>query len=150
MLSLGYNEYVCQDGDWGSIVSVTLSPQQRSPLTWARRSAVSSPLSTAVRQSRRGTRTCPGAFRSLIFTTSAHCFARGGPPSFKKAPLSALQHALTPYSSAEKAGLARREDFATWGWGYRHEQATRPQTLGYGLADSPVGLLAWIYEKLVQ
>ena len=30
------------------------------------------------------------------------------------------------------------------------EQATKPQTLGYGLADSPVGLLAWIYEKLVD
>jgi hypothetical protein len=30
------------------------------------------------------------------------------------------------------------------------EQATRPQTLGYSLADSPVGLLAWIYEKLVE
>lgn len=29
------------------------------------------------------------------------------------------------------------------------EQATQPQTLGYSLADSPVGLLAWIYEKLV-
>jgi hypothetical protein len=29
-------------------------------------------------------------------------------------------------------------------------QSTRPQTLGYGLADSPVGMLAWIYEKLVQ
>lgn len=30
------------------------------------------------------------------------------------------------------------------------EQATKPQTLGYSLADSPVGLLAWIYEKLVS
>ncbi len=29
-------------------------------------------------------------------------------------------------------------------------QSTRPQTLGYGLGDSPVGMLAWIYEKLVQ
>lgn len=28
------------------------------------------------------------------------------------------------------------------------EQGTKPQTLGYALADSPVGLLAWIYEKL--
>ena len=27
-------------------------------------------------------------------------------------------------------------------------QSTKPQTLGYSLADSPVGLLAWIYEKL--
>ena len=28
-------------------------------------------------------------------------------------------------------------------------QSTRPQTIGYSLSDSPVGLLAWIYEKLV-
>jgi hypothetical protein len=34
------------------------------------------------------------------------------------------------------------------GAGYRTEQSTKPQTLGYSLADSPVGLLAWIYEKL--
>ena len=27
-------------------------------------------------------------------------------------------------------------------------QCTQPQTIGYSLADSPVGLLAWIYEKL--
>ncbi|KAI0098768.1 Alpha/Beta hydrolase protein [Nemania sp. FL0031] len=29
-------------------------------------------------------------------------------------------------------------------------QSTRPQTIGYGLEDSPVALLAWIYEKLVD
>lgn len=33
--------------------------------------------------------------------------------------------------------------------GYFAEQSTQPQTIGYSLADSPVGLLAWIYEKLV-
>ena len=33
--------------------------------------------------------------------------------------------------------------------GYLQLQSTRPQTLGYSLSDSPVGLLAWIYEKLV-
>lgn len=33
--------------------------------------------------------------------------------------------------------------------GYMVEQSTQPQTLGYSLTDSPVGLLAWIYEKLV-
>ena len=37
-----------------------------------------------------------------------------------------------------------------YGRGYSAEQSTQPQTLGYGLADSPVGLLAWIYEKLVR
>jgi pimeloyl-ACP methyl ester carboxylesterase len=31
--------------------------------------------------------------------------------------------------------------------GYSHVHATRPQTLGYGLNDSPVGLAAWIIEK---
>ena len=39
---------------------------------------------------------------------------------------------------------------ATWiayEGGYAHEQSTRPVTLGYGLSDSPAGLLAWIVEK---
>jgi len=31
--------------------------------------------------------------------------------------------------------------------GYAHQQGTRPQTLGYALADSPVGTAAWILEK---
>lgn len=32
--------------------------------------------------------------------------------------------------------------------GYFHAQSTKPQTIGYALADSPVALLTWIYEKL--
>lgn len=31
--------------------------------------------------------------------------------------------------------------------GYEHQQMTRPATLGYGLSDSPAGLLAWMVEK---
>jgi pimeloyl-ACP methyl ester carboxylesterase len=31
--------------------------------------------------------------------------------------------------------------------GYANQQATKPQTLGYGLTDSPAGQAAWIYEK---
>jgi hypothetical protein len=34
-------------------------------------------------------------------------------------------------------------------WHGLAEQSTKPQTIGFSLADSPVGLLAWIYEKLV-
>jgi pimeloyl-ACP methyl ester carboxylesterase len=34
-----------------------------------------------------------------------------------------------------------------WEVGYMHQQRTRPQTLGYGLADSPAGQCAWILEK---
>ncbi|KAK0464742.1 Alpha/Beta hydrolase protein, partial [Desarmillaria tabescens] len=33
---------------------------------------------------------------------------------------------------------------------YLQEQATQPQTIGYSLADSLTGLLAWIYEKLLD
>ena len=46
--------------------------------------------------------------------------------------------------------LAAIEAFAyyqKWDAGYSKQQSTRPQTLGYGLADSPVGQLAWIVEK---
>ncbi|KAG7095350.1 hypothetical protein E1B28_006110 [Marasmius oreades] len=63
-------------------------------------------------------------------------------------PLLYVKHLFTPYSAAEKAGLERTNWFLTEGMGYNHEQSTQPQTLGYALADSPVGLLAWIYEKL--
>ena len=42
------------------------------------------------------------------------------------------------------------EELATWrrtGGGYGHIQSTRPQTLSYGLTDSPAGLAGWIIEK---
>jgi hypothetical protein len=56
---------------------------------------------------------------------------------------------VTPYTPFEKAALERTKWFDTKGRGYSAEHSTKPQTLGYSLADSPVGLLAWIYEKLV-
>lgn len=37
--------------------------------------------------------------------------------------------------------------YQAWDNGYSQQQATRPQTLAYGLADSPVGQAAWILEK---
>ncbi|KAG2342081.1 alpha/beta-hydrolase [Suillus weaverae] len=70
------------------------------------------------------------------------------PPSWKS-PLFFLSFLLTPWSAEEKAGLERTRWFRTKGHGYLTQQSTQPQTLGYSLADSPVGLLAWIYEKLV-
>ncbi|KAJ7877025.1 Alpha/Beta hydrolase protein [Mycena leptocephala] len=70
-------------------------------------------------------------------------------PSFFSSPLAYLLHLVTPHTPFEKAGLERTNWFETKGRGYYAEHATKPQTLGYSLADSPVGLLAWIYEKLV-
>ena len=51
---------------------------------------------------------------------------------------------LTP---GERAALQRLEHDAEWESGYSKEQSTRPQTIGYALVDSPVGLCAWIVEK---
>jgi pimeloyl-ACP methyl ester carboxylesterase len=51
---------------------------------------------------------------------------------------------LTP---AEQATVARMQFYQESDSGYMKQQATRPQTLGYGLADSPAGQAAWIYEK---
>ncbi|KAF2767946.1 alpha/beta-hydrolase [Teratosphaeria nubilosa] len=73
---------------------------------------------------------------------------RASPPSWTSNPLLALQHSLKPYSERERKGLERTRWFLEEGSGYRTLQATKPQTLGYSLTDSPVGLLAWLLEKL--
>jgi epoxide hydrolase len=51
---------------------------------------------------------------------------------------------LTP---GERAALADLERAGQEESAYSEQQATRPQTLGYGLVDSPAGLCAWIVEK---
>ena len=50
-------------------------------------------------------------------------------------------------SESERAYLAQRLEWAQAEGAYGHIQGTRPQTLTYGLNDSPVGLAAWIVEK---
>ncbi len=47
----------------------------------------------------------------------------------------------------EARALAGAKYYADWDSGYSKEQATRPQTVGYGLTDSPSGQAAWILEK---
>ncbi|HIM37922.1 MAG TPA: epoxide hydrolase [Dehalococcoidia bacterium] len=50
-------------------------------------------------------------------------------------------------SDAENAMLKQREQWLADEGGYSHIQSTKPQTLSYGLNDSPAGLAAWIVEK---
>tara|TARA_B100001765_G_scaffold144317_1_gene91760 strand:- start:3062 stop:4213 length:1152 start_codon:yes stop_codon:yes gene_type:complete len=50
-------------------------------------------------------------------------------------------------SEAEKGMLQQREEWLANEGGYSHIQSTKPQTLSYGLNDSPAGLAAWIVEK---
>jgi pimeloyl-ACP methyl ester carboxylesterase len=52
-----------------------------------------------------------------------------------------------PLSEVEKAFLDRSERWARAESGYKAIQSTKPQTLAYGLTDSPAGLAAWILEK---
>lgn len=52
-----------------------------------------------------------------------------------------------PLSEAEHAYLKQYEHWLEVDGGYKAIQSTKPQTLGYGLNDSPVGLAAWIIEK---
>lgn len=49
----------------------------------------------------------------------------------------------------ERQLAAHTENFFEEWQDYSAEQSTKPQTLGFGLADSPVALLAWVYEKHV-
>ena len=52
-----------------------------------------------------------------------------------------------PLSAAEQAYLDHVARWDETERGYSAIQSTRPQTLGYGLHDSPVGLAAWLVEK---
>ena len=67
-------------------------------------------------------------------------------------------HTFTPYVGEPAGGagqLTETEDswvadtrrFWRFGGGYSLQQSTRPQTLAYGLVDSPVALLTWILDK---
>ena len=47
----------------------------------------------------------------------------------------------------EIEGMKNIEKYQATGYGYFAIQSTKPQTVGYGLNDSPVGLAAWIIEK---
>jgi pimeloyl-ACP methyl ester carboxylesterase len=65
--------------------------------------------------------------------TAGRLPAQDGPPTAEEARLMAARQA---YDSRER--------------GYVHLQSTKPQTVAYSLTDSPVGLAAWIVEKLFR
>ncbi|KAG2100380.1 Alpha/Beta hydrolase protein [Suillus discolor] len=114
MVSLGYNEYVTQGGDWGFVVTRRMAAKY-------------------------------GGKHVKAWHTN---FPMADPPTWKS-PLSFLSYLLNPYSAEEKAGFERTAWYRNKGSGYFVEQRSFPQTLAYSLTDSPVALLAWIYEKLV-
>ena len=50
-------------------------------------------------------------------------------------------------TAADEAAFKGARFYRDWDSGYSHQQATRPQSIGYSLSDSPVAQAAWILEK---
>ncbi|GJC81830.1 putative epoxide hydrolase [Colletotrichum liriopes] len=71
------------------------------------------------------------------------------PPTLWSAPTAYLRWWLSKilYSDFEREALRVRKNFELDQSGYLEQQRTRPQTLGFALGDSPLGLLAWFLEK---
>ncbi len=54
---------------------------------------------------------------------------------------------MASLTEQEQQGLAKAKHYVDWDSGYSKQQSTRPQSLGYGLVDSPAAQAAWIIEK---
>jgi microsomal epoxide hydrolase len=105
MAALGYDRYVAQGGDWGSIVS--------------QQTAIIDPAH------------CAGLHLNFVMPV---------PPKDVADP-------MTLVAPQEMGYFARYQDYRDNGSGYFHEQRSKPQTLAYGLTDSPAGWCAWVAEK---
>jgi pimeloyl-ACP methyl ester carboxylesterase len=83
-----------------------------------------------------------------------HWLAAQRPPGLLGAHSSwPLVFPKTPPDAPDPEEQAAYDDVARFtaiGAGYQHVQRTRPQTLGYALADSPVGQALWMYEKFAE
>ena len=111
MRRLGYDHYVAQGGDWGSVVTDAMARQAPAGLLGIH---VNMPA------------TVPAEVAKAL---------NGGDP-----PPAGL-------TDAERAAFAQLDSFYRHSSGYSAMMVTRPQTLGYALADSPAGLAAWFYDK---
>jgi pimeloyl-ACP methyl ester carboxylesterase len=102
MARLGYDRYVAQGGDWGSLIT-----------------------------------------QSMAQTETAHCDA-----VHVNMPICPPDEAgLENMTERELSALAGMDHYNKLDSGYSKIQSTRPQTIGYGLADSPVGQMTWIIDK---
>lgn len=102
MQRLGYERFVAQGGDWGSLVTLAMATARPRGLAGVH---VNMPVAA------------PDA------------------------------DSMASLNEAEQQALAALEHYRRWDSGYARQQATRPQSLAYGLADSPVGQMSWIIEK---
>jgi pimeloyl-ACP methyl ester carboxylesterase len=111
MKRLGYEHYVSQGGDWGSVVSDVMARQAPPRLL--------------------------GNHVNMPATA---------PPDIAKA-LKCSEPAPAGLSAEEETAYQQLDALHKKGSGYAKMMVTRPQTLGFSLADSPAGLAAWFYDK---
>ena len=102
MSALGYDRYVAQGGDWGSMVTTCIGIQDPAH--------------------------CAGIHLNMPIV----------PPD---------PDTMNDLTEQEQSALAGMQHYQDKDSGYSKQQSTRPQTLGYGLVDSPAGQAAWILEK---
>lgn len=102
MSRLGYDRFIAQGGDWGSMVTAAMAAQH------------------------------PGSLMGIHLTLAIVV-----PPA----------ETLGDLTADEQATLDGFGHYQRWDGGYSAQQSSRPQTVGYGLADSPMGQAAWIVEK---
>jgi pimeloyl-ACP methyl ester carboxylesterase len=114
MKRLGYQRYVSQGGDWGSVVADAMARQ---------------------------------APKGLL---GIHVNMPPTVPADAAKAMSAGEPAPAGLSAEEKSAYDALSTFFTKNAGYGAMMVTRPQTVGYGLTDSPVGLAAWMYDKFAQ
>jgi pimeloyl-ACP methyl ester carboxylesterase len=114
MRRLGYQRYVSQGGDWGSVISDVMA-----------------------RQAPPGLAGIHVGMPATVPPEIARALAAGDPPP-------------PGLWDAEKTAYEKMAALYRLGSGYSGMMVTRPQTLGYALADSPAGLAAWFYDKFAD
>jgi epoxide hydrolase len=88
-----------------------------------------------------------GAWISLTLAGVDFPHVRGAHVNFLVTPPPPDPAAMAGLDESDLARLGLLAQFLDTGSGYMKIQTTRPQTLAYGLTDSPAGQLAWIVEK---
>ena len=89
-----------------------------------------------------------GDWGSMVTTTLAQDHTRHLAGIHVNMPIVAPDpETMAELTDAEADALAGLDNYMSSEHGYSTQQSTRPQTVGYGLADSPVGQMAWMAEK---
>jgi len=114
MMRLGYDRYVSQGGDCGSVISQRMALQKVPGLL-------------AIHLN----------MPAVVPAEIAHILAAGDP-------------APDTLTVQERRAFDQLEAFYRDNSAYAAMMNTRPQTIGYSLVDSPVGMAAWMYEKIAQ